>query len=357
MNGRPAFICDRRSRSLRSPHRAEERCQEADIDTTANFERRRTLVLGAGALLLSSTRQGLAAGSYPNKPIRIVIPFGAGGLADITMRLVAQKLAERMGQQVFIDNRPGAGGVAAGQAVLTSPLDGYTLTVFANGTAISKSLVKLPYDPEARFEPISTVAYFDLVLLTGADSPLHSVADVLAEALKRQLTFGTIAAGSTQNLSGELFKSIGKVDATVVPYKGTPDVLTALMRGEIDVGFESYAALKGPIDAGQIRVIACTGKERSSYLPQVPTVRESGLAGYEVTGWNALYVPKGVPAEVTTTLHQHLAAVLAEPDVLSRLRELGTEARVSTPQEMATLFRRDREKWAAVIKQAGITMQ
>jgi tripartite-type tricarboxylate transporter receptor subunit TctC len=258
---------------------------------------------------------------------------------------------------VVIDNRPGAGGVSAGQAVLTSPLDGYTLTVFANGTAISKSLVKLPYDPEVRFEPISTVAYFDLVLLTGADSPLKSVGDVLAEARRRQLTFGTITAGSTQNLSGELFKSSGKLNATVVPYKGTPDVLTALMRGEIDVGFESYAALKGAIDAGQVRVIACTGRERSSYLPNIPTVRESGLPNYEVAGWNALYAPKGVPAEVTDTVHKHLAAVLAMPDVLARLRELGTEGRISTPQEMAALFRQDRDKWAAVIKQAGITGQ
>jgi tripartite-type tricarboxylate transporter receptor subunit TctC len=327
------------------------------IDTPLTAAPRRIVLQGLTAAAASLAWPSFAEEAYPSRPVRIVVPFGPGGLADITMRLVGQKLAERMGQQVVIDNKPGAGGVAAASSVLTSPKDGYSLITFSNGTTIAKSLMKLPYDPEAGFVPISTVAYFDLVLLTPADGPLKSVRDVLAEAKKRQLTFGTIAAGSTQNLSGELFKSSARVNATVVPYKGTPDVLTALMRGEIDVGFESYAALKGAVDSGQVRAIAVTGTHRSPSLPAVPTVQEAGVAGYEVTGWNALYAPAGTPAAALATLHRHLAAVLALPEVQSRLRELGTEGGLATPAEMAALFKRDAAKWAAVIKQAGITVQ
>lgn len=299
-----------------------------------------------------------AASVYPgDQPIRFIVPFGVGGLADISLRLVAQKMSERFGQNIIVENRPGAGGIVAANAVLTAPADGYTLAVFANGTAISKSLFKLPFDPEKDFAPISTVAYFDLLLLTNKKSKIHSMTDLLAEGRVRQLTLGTINAGSTQNLSAELFRSTSELNALIVPFRTTADVMSALVRGDIDVAFESYAALKGPIDAGTILPIAATGDRRSAWLPRVPTAKESGLPGYEVTGWNALFAPAGTPPQVIQLLNRQLAEVLQMPDVRQRFEALGTEAKGSTPEEMGAILHRDVGKWAAVIKQAGIQPQ
>ncbi|MDX3907077.1 MAG: tripartite tricarboxylate transporter substrate-binding protein [Pigmentiphaga sp.] len=294
---------------------------------------------------------------YPEQPIRVVVPFGVGGLADISLRLVTQRLAERLGQQVVVENKPGAGGVVAANAVLAAPRDGYTLAVFANGTAISKTLFKLPYDPEADFAPISTVAYFDLVLLTRAKGPLQSLPALLAEGKRRQLVLGTINPGSTQNLSAELFKSMAGTNAMIVPFKSTPEVLTALLRGDVDVMFESYAALKGAITAGQATPIAATGKSRSSWLPDVPTVAESGVPDYEVTGWNALFAPAGTPPARIARLNAAVNEVLREPAIRRRLQELGTQAQGSTTGELAAVFKRDIDKWADVIRKAGIPMQ
>ncbi|GAB2909832.1 tripartite tricarboxylate transporter substrate binding protein [Paralcaligenes ginsengisoli] len=307
------------------------------------------------AAVLAMAPAAQAAG-YPDQPIHVIVPFGPGGLADISMRLVGQKLGDRFGDKVIIENRPGAGGILAAVAALKAPRDGYTLIVFANGTAISRSLFKLPYDPAKDFTPVSTMAYFDLILVTSAKGPLHSLADVLAQAKKRPLVFGTINPGSTQNLSAELFKSTTKLNATIVPFKTTSDVISALIRGDVDVAFESYAAVKGFIDAGRILPIAATGGQRSSWLPKVPTVRESGIP-YEVTGWNAIFAPVGVPPEVVKLLNHQLNEVLQMPDVKRRFQELGTEAAGSTPAEMATRLQSDTDKWAAVIKQAGIKRQ
>lgn len=301
-----------------------------------------------------ATAQGAA---YPSQPVRVIVPFGPGGLADISMRLVAQKLSERLGQQVVVDNRPGAGGVVAANAALNAPRDGHTLILFSNGTAISKSLFKLSYDPETDFVPISSMAYFDLILLVRADGPLRDLAALQALARTRPLNIGTINPGSTQNLSAELFKSVAKLDGAVVPFKSTPEVLTALLRGDVDVGFESYAALKGAVDGGQVRAIAATAGARSAWLPQVPTVREAGVSGYEVTGWNALYAPAGTPPAAVQTLSTALREVMQLPDVKRRFLELGTEPRASTPAEMAGVFRTDAAKWGQVIQQTGIKVQ
>lgn len=318
--------------------------------------RRREFLLGCAATALTTSVGSLhAQPAYPSQPIRVIVPFGPGGLADISLRLVAQKMSERMGGHAWvIENRPGAGGVVAAQAALNAPRDGHTLILFANGTAIGKSLFKLDYDPEKDFTPISTLALFDLILVTRKDGPLTDLRSVLAAARQRQLMLGSINPGSTQNLSAELFKSVAKIDATVVPYKSTPEVLTGVLRGDIDVAFESYAALKGPVDSGQVRVIAGTDAKRTAWLPNVPTVKESGLAGYEVTGWNALYATAGTPASVVALLNAHMQAVMAMPDVRKRLTDLGTEARSSTPAELAEIFRRDAAKWGQVIARANI---
>lgn len=293
---------------------------------------------------------------YPDRPIRIVIGFGPGGLADITMRLVGQKLTEITGQQVVIENRPSAGGIVAASAVTSARPDGYTLFVLSSGIAISRSLLKtMPFDPVADFAPISTVAYFDLLILTQAQSPLRTVNDVIAAARANPGRFnvGTINPGSTQNLSAELLKSATSVNMTIIPYRSTPEVLTALLRNDVDIMVESYAALKAQIDDGRVRPIAATGEARSPMLPNVPTLRESGVPA-EVVGWNALVAPAQTPPDIIAALNRHLQAIVAQPDFRQRLIELGTEARASTPAELGARLSSDIEKWAAVIKQAGI---
>ncbi len=317
----------------------------------------RRQVVVAGLTLMGAQGISFAQASYPTQPIRVILPFGPGGLADISMRLVAQKLSEKLGQQVIVDNRPGAGGIVAANVVLSAPHDGYTLTLFANGTAISKSLFKLKYDPETDFIPISTMAYFDLILLVRKDSPIKDLAGLQALAKTREINIGTINPGSTQNLSAELFKTTAKLRAQVIPFKSTPEVLTALIRGDVDVGFESYAALKGAVDTGQIRAIAATGSARSAWLPNVPTVKEAGVPGYEVSGWNSLYAPAGTPPAVIQTLNAAMREVMQMPDVKRRLLDLGTEAKASTSAEMAEIFKADASKWGQVIKESGIKVE
>jgi tripartite-type tricarboxylate transporter receptor subunit TctC len=316
--------------------------------------RRRALFALAGAGSLAFAGLARAQDKFPSQPLRIVVPFGPGGLADISTRLTAQKLSDKLGQQVVVENKPGAGGVVAAQAVLGAPHDGYTLVLFSNGTTIATTLLKLPYEPQSDFVPVSSLAYFDLNLLVAKNSPFTDLKALLAEGRKRQLTFGTINPGSTQHLSGELFKSVAKLDATLVPFKTSGEVQTALQRGDVDVGFESYAALRGGIDAGVLRALATTGPHRTAWLPQVPTVKEAGLADYEVTGWNALYAAKGTPEHITTALNAAMREVMATPDLRKRLLELGVDPQASTQAGMAAVFERDRRKWARVIQQANI---
>src|SRR5689334_25011260 len=221
-----------------------------------------------------------AQAPYPNRPIRIVIPFGPGGFADITVRLLAQKLAERTSAQVVVENRPGAGGIVAATSVTSSEPDGYTLFVFSSGIALSKSLLKtMPFDPVTAFSPISTMALFDLLLLVKADSPIHTLKETLdaARGDPQKFNVGTINPGSTQNVTGELLRSAAGIPMTIVPHRTSAEVLTSLLRGDTQIGIDSYAALKSPIDAKQIRAIAGSGSKRSPMQPDVPTLQESGV--------------------------------------------------------------------------------
>ena len=310
------------------------------------------------AVLLAIAMAGPASAQapYPSRPIRVVVGFGPGGLADITMRIVGQKLAELTGQQVVIENRPGAGGVVAASSVIQSAPDGYTLFVLSSGIAISKTLIKsLPFDPVADFAPVSTVAYFDLLILAKGDTPWRSVGDMLAVARADPARFnvGTINPGSTQNLAAELLKSTTGLNMTIVPHRSTPEVATALLRGDVAIAVESYAAMKGQIDDGKIRPIASTAPARSLVLPNVPTMRESGVP-YELTGWNALVAPAQTPPAVVDTINRHIDTIVAMPDVRQRLIELGAEPRASTPAELGARLRSDIAFWAKVIKNAGL---
>ena len=320
------------------------------------------------ALLVSATFAVIGCGSasaqsaaaFPERPIRLVLAFGPGGLADITFRLVADKLTGLVGKQVVVENQPGAGGVTAASTVMKAAPDGHTLLVLTNGTAISKGLFKnLPFDPVKDFAPVSLVAYFDLVIVANPDSKYQALGDLLAAARASpgKLNFGTINPGSTQNLSAELFKSTAGIDVAIVPFRTSPEAATALMAGNLDAVFESYTALRSLVSAKKLRPLATTGAKRSVYLPDLPIVKEAGVPTYEVTGWNALGAPAGTPPEIIAILNRHVNAVVAMPDFKQRLLEFGNEAYAGTPDELRKQLVNDIAKWEAVIRKAGIPQQ
>jgi tripartite-type tricarboxylate transporter receptor subunit TctC len=310
------------------------------------------------ALLLASAAIGTANAQapYPSRPIRIVVPFGPGGFADITVRLVGQKLAERTGQQVVIENRPSAGGIIAANAVTSAQPDGYTLFVFSSCIALSKALLKtMPFDPATAFTSISTMALFDLLLLVKTDSPMHTLKDALntARADPAKFNVGTINPGSTQNVTAELLRSVTGISMTIVPHRTSAEVLTSLLRGDTQIGVDSYAALKSPIDGRQIRAIAASGSKRSPMQPDVPTLRESGVDA-AVDGWNSLVAPAGTPKDIVTVLNGHVRAIIADPDFQRRMLELGGEPVAGSPDELDTRLKSDIDMWAAVVKKAGL---
>src|SRR6266700_3226959 len=298
--------------------------------------------------------------NFPAKAIHIFIPYGAGGVADLTMRLLAQKLTERTKQQVVIENRPGAGGLLSAKAVLDAPPDGYTLGVIGNGQAIAMSLFKTrPYHVLNDFTFVSMTARFEMLLAVKADSPFKTLQDVVAAARKNpgKLNFGAINPGSTQNLSAHLLKQVSGVDASIIPYKTTPDLITAILRGDADVGFDFYAALQPVIVDNKVRIVATSGEERNPLLRDVPTAKESGFPEYIVTSWNGLAAAAGMPAETLAILNQHINAALSDSILLATASKLGMDARGSTPDEMRNRMAADIKKWAAVIEKAGIEKQ
>ena len=301
-----------------------------------------------------------AQSGYPNRPVRIMVPYGPGGVADTTIRLLAQKLQERLGQQFVIDNRPGAGGIVAAKAGATAAPDGYTLTLTGNGTAISKSLFKsIPYDVLRDFSSISVMAWLDLLIAIKADGPLKSAADIVAAAKKNpgKLNFGTIAPGSTQHLSAVLFKLTADIEVTLVTFRTTPELVTAMLRGDIDVGIDYLAGFRASLNDNQLRAIASTGEKRSRSTPNVPTVAESGMPNFIVTSWNAVSAPAGTPDEIVRLLNREINAALKLPDVQEKALQFGLDARGTTPEEMQARMRADIEKWAAVIEKAGLEKQ
>ena len=326
-----------------------------------NSIRRRLMALTLALAAASFAAGGAAAQTtYPDHPVRVIVPFGPGGVADITARLVADKLSDKMGQRFVIENMPGAGGIAAARAVLSASADGYTLAFVTNGSAISVSLFQdLPFDPLKQFTPISALGYFDLVFVTAATSSFHSLGDVLKAAHEKpgSINLGSIVVGSTQNLTAELFKSMSGADIVIVPFRTSPDAAIALLRGDIQIGVEFYAALKPSLQSGQARALATSGMQRSPELPDVPTVNEAGVANFDVTSWNALYAPAGTPPAIIAKLNSALRDVLADPDLKKRALDLGIDAKGSTPEEMDKRMRADVDKWAKVIESAHIAKQ
>jgi tripartite-type tricarboxylate transporter receptor subunit TctC len=309
---------------------------------------------------LATSDQAYAQGKYPDRPVRIVVPFAAGGVADLTARIVAEKLGNKFGQRFYIENQAGAGGIAAARTAIASAPDGTTLALLSNGTAVSVSLFKkLPFDPLKDFTPVSSLGFFDFIFTTGANSEFKTLSDFIAAAKAKPgaLNVGTINIGSTQNLSAELFKTAAGIDFTIIPYRGTPEVEVSLLQGNVALMIDSYGALKGNLAEGKFRALASSGSRRSQSTPDIATVQESGVANYDVVSWNALFAPAGTPPDIVNALNTALQEILADADVKRRLLELGIEARASTPQEISARLKSDIDKWQKVIEKAGIPKQ
>ena len=330
------------------------------MDQTRPPSRRSFLNAAAALSLGASLPLPAFAQAYPSKPVRILVPFGAGGIADITVRIVAERLGDKLGQRFVIENQPSAGGINAARAALQGGPDGYSLALFSNGTAVAAGLFKtLRYDPVKEFAPVSALGYFDFIFATGGESRFKTMGELLAEARAKPgvLNIGTIATGSTQNLSGELFKSSANIDARIVPYRTTPDVILAAMRGDVDLIVDSYASMKANLEDNKLRALGTSSINRSVALPNVPTVAEGGVPGFDVTSWNAIFAPAGTPQPVIDVLNKGIIEVLAMPETKKQLLDLGIEARGSTPAELGDKLKADIVKWTAIIDKSGIEKQ
>ena len=300
------------------------------------------------------------AQSYPAKPVRIVLPFGPGGIADITTRTIAPKLGEGLGQQVVVENLPGAGGIRAADTVARADPDGHTLLLLTNGNAVSQALFKsLPYDPLNDFAMISTVGFFSMVIVTRPESPAKTLQDAIAMAKSNpgKMNIGTITPGGTQHLAGELFRSTAGIDALVVPHKTTGEVIVAARNGNVDLAVDFIAPLLSSIKSGALRPLAVTAGKRFPGLPDVPTVIEAGVPGYDVASWNALAAPAKTPRAVIDRLNQELRKAIAAPEVQKRFGELGVDARTSTPEELRQFFIAESQRWTRVVEAAKIPKQ
>jgi tripartite-type tricarboxylate transporter receptor subunit TctC len=300
------------------------------------------------------------AQAFPTKPLRIVVPFGAGGVGDLTARIVAAEMSQSLGQPVLIENRPGAGGVVAADTVARAEPDGHMLFLMSNGTAVTAGLFKsLPYDTVKDFTPVSTLGTFDIAVLVPTDSPFKTLSELVAfaKANPNQLNIGSINIGSTQNLAAELFKSSADIDAQVVPFNGTPALISALRGKQVDVGVEILGPALSQIKAGAFRVLAVTGQKRSTVLPEVPTAVEQGVKGFVASSWNALAVPSRTPRDVVVRLNRDINAALAKPELKKKLADLSIDADGSTPEQAAQLLASDIQRWSAVIQRANIPKQ
>jgi tripartite-type tricarboxylate transporter receptor subunit TctC len=298
-----------------------------------------------------------AQSDYPSRPVQLIIAYGAGTIGDVSMRILAEKLSNKLGKNFVVENRPGAAGVIAAKAAALAAPDGYTLVLLGNSYAISTALFKsLPYDVVKDFAPISAVATFDFLVATRKDSKFKSMQDVIAYAKANpgKLNIATLSPGTTQYLAVELLKVAAGVDVSAVTFRNSPDAASALLRGDVDLDMDSYAPLRSLLDAGKIDVIATTGRNRVPFLTEVPTVIESGLPNFDVTSWNGIAAPTGVPAPIIAKLNKAVNEALQSPEAQETGRKLGMEMRGSTTEELAARLKGDIAKWSNLIETAHI---
>jgi tripartite-type tricarboxylate transporter receptor subunit TctC len=311
----------------------------------------------AGALAACAIAAGAAyAQSYPTKPVRIINPFSPGGSLDLVARTLAKSMSAELGQQVLVENRPGAGGTIGVQMVAKSPPDGYTLLAIQSSITVNPTLQpNIGYDPVRDLEPISKIASYMFFLVAHPSLPARSVKELIALARKNpgEVNYASVGMGSGTHLAAELFNHMAGVKMTHVPYKGTGQVMPDLLGGHIALHFGSTTVVPH-VQAGKLVPLAVTGEKRSPVLPKVPTVAESGLKGYEVTAWNAMFAPAGTPAPIVSRLNALVHKGLQLPETRALLEKQGLDVDPSTPAELGMLVRTELEKWAKVIKVAGI---
>lgn len=298
-----------------------------------------------------------AQSAYPSRPVRLVAPFAPGGVVDTVSRVVAQKLSESLGQPVIVDNKPGAGGNIGAEFVSKSAPDGYTLLMGSIGThAINVSLYpNLPYDAVRDFLPVSLATTNTNLVVVNPSFPVASIAELIAYAKANpgKLNYGTAGAGSSQHLAGELFKTMAGIDLVHVPYKGAGPAIIDLLAGQIPLMFVDTSTSLPHVRAGRLRALAVTSAKRDPQLPNVPTVAESGLPGFEVNAWFGVFVPAGTPREIVNRLNADIVRGLAAPEVRERLLALGVEPVTSTPEQFAAFVKSEIAKWGRVVRQSG----
>jgi tripartite-type tricarboxylate transporter receptor subunit TctC len=309
---------------------------------------------------VAAAAPAFAQDKYPSRPIRIVLPFAAGSVSDVTLRIMADKLGTRLNTSIIVDNQPRAGGTTAAAAALSSARDGYTLVTFSSSTAISVSLLKsLPYDPVADFVPVSGLSTFANIIAVNANSKYSTLPKLLQAAFDTpgMLNIGTTTVGSTNHLAATLLKSMSGLNFVIVPFRTPGDLVTAVLRNDVDAIVQSYGALKSAIEGKQITAVGSTTPARAPYAPDVPTVDESGVKGFDVVTWNGIFAPAGTPPDVLETLTREINAVLADPDLKKRYAELGLEPLPTGPAALGGLLKNEVRKWGRVIKDAGIEQQ
>ncbi len=325
---------------------------------------RRELIQGSAASALAPALGGRTAAAqavpppaWPSRFVKLVVPFTPGGGIDGIGRIVGARLSERWGQQVVVENKPGAGGNIASEFVAHSPPDGYTMYITAGGLAVNRYLfASINYDPVADFAPVTLICFFPNLLVVPNSSPFHSVNDLLAQARKNpgKVTFASPGHGSSPHMSGELFKYMARVDLTHVPYRGASPAYTDVIAGRVDCTFAVMASGLPLVQSGQLRALGVTTASRVATAPEVPTIAEAGVPGYETSSWFAFFVPARTPPEIIRKMHADTVAALAEPQIKAKLDRLGVLVVGSTPEELGAHLKAEMEKWAPVIKAANI---
>lgn len=309
------------------------------------------------ALCYAMTAVPVAAQTYPVKPIRMIVPSTPGGGPDLMARAIAQKLSETLGRQVVVETRPGAGGIIGSEYVAKSPADGYTLIMGNAGShSVNPGLYrKLPYDPQRDFAPVSLVSSAPNILIVHPSLPVKSVKDLIAIAKARpgDLTFGSGSNGSTAHLSGELFRTLAKVNMVHVPFKGAPAAVIGVMTGEVSLAILNLPPALPHVKSGKLKALGVSTAKRSSAVPDLPTIAEAGLPGYEATAWFGVLAPAGTPAGIITRLNAEIVKGLSAGDVRKRIAADGGEVIGSTPEEFAAVMKRDIAKWAKVVELSG----
>ena len=316
--------------------------------------------LGLIVTALAALASPVTAQTWPTKPVKIVVPFGPGGPADVYARIVAQGLTETFKQQFIIENKPGAGALIDTEIVAKAPPDGYTLLMMSNTHTVNETLfAKRPYDLMRDLLPVAPVNSSDLVMVVHPSVPAKTLQEfiALAKAQPGKLTYASSGPGTPYHMAGELFKSMSGTDILHIPHKGSAEARNDVMGGHVQMMFDAVTAMKGAIDAGEVRALATTGLQRSSVMPNVPTVNESGVPGYEATIWLGIMAPKGTPKEIVDRLNAEIAKIIAKPEIRDAWAKQGAVPMTMTPDQFGAYLKQDIEKWAKVIKTAGIDLQ